>query len=479
MRNPKLLIIAVVLIIVALLLNQSSRKSGSNDPLIGKELVSATEIDQIREIAIKTAQGKLLVKHDQKKWRLPDEHGLKADKNRIEELFQRLNNTKIIELVSNNPQRHGDLGVASTASDAPITNPDSTLISLKNAEGKAIKEFYLGKGRQARSVDGTQTYGNDGQYFRYADSDSVYLLASYLWLDKTPANWVSKELVKIAADKIGSISWNYGNGEHDTFSLTRKSASETLSISDLPEKLQTKASAVNSVARAFENLMFDEFIATSSPELYPGMENPNKIEIETLDGFKVKMRISSGPVEIPGKGKMNLLCLSAEYKGTDPDMKAEAEELEQNGKKFVYALREYRISPFMVKFSGLTEPKPEPAPANASGTSEISNPEKVSASHILIAYKGAERSKATRSENEAKKLAEDLLARIKKGEDFGKLAEEYSDCPSGKSAKGSLGEFKHGVMAKEFEKTAFALKAGEISDVIKTPFGYHIIRRDK
>jgi parvulin-like peptidyl-prolyl isomerase len=89
------------------------------------------------------------------------------------------------------------------------------------------------------------------------------------------------------------------------------------------------------------------------------------------------------------------------------------------------------------------------------------------------------RSKATRTEEEAKKLADELLAKIKKGESIEKLAQENSDCPSGKSKKGSLGEFPKGVMAKEFEETAFSLKVGEISKVVKTEFGYHIIRRDK
>lgn len=62
-----------------------------------------------------------------------------------------------------------------------------------------------------------------------------------------------------------------------------------------------------------------------------------------------------------------------------------------------------------------------------------------------------------------------------KAELFGKLAEENSACPSGKSAKGSLGEFGHGQMVPEFDKAAFALEVGAISDPVKTSFGYHLI----
>lgn len=180
-----------------------------------------------------------------------------------------------------------------------------------------------------------------------------------------------------------------------------------------------------------------------------------------------------------GFGKMNLVWLVGEYAGTEAALNDLAEELKVNSKKFVYALRENKLKSLIISRKDLQESKPKPVQSNASSTIEVGKIEQVAASHILLAFKGAERSKATRDEKEAKKLADEFLAKIRKGEDFGKLAAEHSDCPSGKSKNGSLGEFKHGVMAKEFENTAFSLKVGEISGVIKTPFGYHIIRRDK
>ncbi|MDI6703209.1 MAG: peptidylprolyl isomerase [bacterium] len=95
-------------------------------------------------------------------------------------------------------------------------------------------------------------------------------------------------------------------------------------------------------------------------------------------------------------------------------------------------------------------------------------PEKVRVRHILISSK-------ENPEEEARKKALRLLKMVKKGEDFVKLAEEYSDCPS-KKRGGDLGFFTHGQMAKEFEDVAFSLKKGEVSDLVKTRFGYHIIK---
>ncbi len=87
--------------------------------------------------------------------------------------------------------------------------------------------------------------------------------------------------------------------------------------------------------------------------------------------------------------------------------------------------------------------------------------QEIRASHILVD-----------TENEAKKI----LAEIKAGGDFAELAKDYSKDPGSKELGGDLGYFSKGKMDPEFEKAAFALKPGEISDVVKTTFGYHIIK---
>jgi peptidyl-prolyl cis-trans isomerase C len=99
-------------------------------------------------------------------------------------------------------------------------------------------------------------------------------------------------------------------------------------------------------------------------------------------------------------------------------------------------------------------------------------PEQVRASHILIKVD----SKADKAQKaEARKKLEKVQQKVKKGEDFAALAKESSQCPS--SAKGGdLGYFGQRQMVKPFEEAAFALKPGEVSDIVETRFGYHLIK---
>src|SRR3990172_10170452 len=103
---------------------------------------------------------------------------------------------------------------------------------------------------------------------------------------------------------------------------------------------------------------------------------------------------------------------------------------------------------------------------------ELATPEEIRVRHIMFAYS---EDMDSQKEEIIKKKAFDILNRIKQGEDFASLASMYSEDASAKNG-GDLGYFTKGKMIKVFEDTAFALKKGEVSDVIKTSFGYHILK---
>jgi peptidyl-prolyl cis-trans isomerase C len=99
-------------------------------------------------------------------------------------------------------------------------------------------------------------------------------------------------------------------------------------------------------------------------------------------------------------------------------------------------------------------------------------PESVHASHILI---GVDAKSTDAEKKQAKQKAEAILQKVKGGEDFATAAKENSTCPSSAQG-GDLGFFTKGQMVPAFENAAFSLKPGELSDVVETQFGYHIIK---
>ena len=121
-------------------------------------------------------------------------------------------------------------------------------------------------------------------------------------------------------------------------------------------------------------------------------------------------------------------------------------------------------------------PAPTPAPVAAKPPEE-----KVKASHILVSYKGAMRAdpEIKRTKAEAKKLAEDLQKKLAKAKAdvFADTAKKSSDDKGSGKAGGDLGEFTRTQMVKPFADAAFALKPGEVSKVVESDFGFHVIRR--
>jgi peptidyl-prolyl cis-trans isomerase C len=111
--------------------------------------------------------------------------------------------------------------------------------------------------------------------------------------------------------------------------------------------------------------------------------------------------------------------------------------------------------------------------------------EEVRARHILVSTQpddestdpaGKDSKPKAISKDEAGRKAQMLLDRVRKGEDFAKLAEEHSDDKGSKEKGGDLGYFGRGTMVEEFQNAAFALKPGQVSDLVESPFGFHIIK---
>lgn len=127
-------------------------------------------------------------------------------------------------------------------------------------------------------------------------------------------------------------------------------------------------------------------------------------------------------------------------------------------------------APAAVSASAAPEPAPSgPPPREIAG-----------ALQILVAYKGAEGAPptVTRSKADASKRAEEALAKVKEGKaSFADVVKQYTDDPFGKATGGATGNFERSGMPPAFSDAAFALEVGQVSSVVETPRGFHVIQR--
>ncbi|HET8677289.1 MAG TPA: peptidylprolyl isomerase [Blastocatellia bacterium] len=100
----------------------------------------------------------------------------------------------------------------------------------------------------------------------------------------------------------------------------------------------------------------------------------------------------------------------------------------------------------------------------------------VRARHILIKTDPHDEGETPGGKEAARKKAQSLLERVRNGEDFASIAQEHSDDEASKPDGGDLGFFTRGSMVPQFDQAAFALKPGEVSDLVETQYGFHIIK---
>jgi hypothetical protein len=119
------------------------------------------------------------------------------------------------------------------------------------------------------------------------------------------------------------------------------------------------------------------------------------------------------------------------------------------------------------------------ASADARRPRSPSEPDRISVKHVLVRYDGAKNAPAsiTRTREQACLRAEEALTKLKDGASFGDVVAQYSDESGAATREGSIGAIERADVAAPFADAAFELKVKEVSEVVETPFGFHVILR--
>ena len=384
--------------------------------------------------------------------------GYPVSKEKLYRLGTMILDIKAAEKTTDDPDNHEDLGVLADA-------PETGSVLMQDAAGATIVQLLVGK----RGERG-------GHYVRLADQDTVYLSEEPIVLDTTAKAYVDSSITKTERDSVVRVVLKPAPGE--SHMLIRDKG--VTALAPLPEGKRLKSSAADTLRGALAYLNFD----SASREAPAGATW--KVAEFTLDsGVQYICRVATVAdtryLQISAVPPSDAVIREvAKFRGDESmdELKAKdkvltgadaAEAFNRRHQGWTYTLSSYAADRLVPSADSLVEDIPDP-----------DAPTEVAASHILVAYAGAERADAaiTRTKEEALARAEEIHAKaIAPDADFAALAQEYSDGPSGPNG-GDLGTFGKGQMAPPFEAAAFKLKVGEISAVVETDFGYHIIKRN-
>ena len=456
-----LMIVAVVMVLVTVVLHVGIG-SPEGGFVSGSLLIQGLDPAKVHKIIIKGKNDAVtLARKEGAGFVVKERDDYPASAKAINELIYE--STEIIckDKTTDSKANHEELGVGEGGDEA-------VSVSFIGAGGKPLIGYIKGKSAKV-----------GGAYVRLAGNDTVYVSDKYLPVAETPTDYINKEIVRIPEKDIQSVEVLVGKDAYTISAGEENKDRQTASAPDLKNIAEGKRAKITEVAAVFgalASLDMSDVAAASKIKLTwnatytchltsglsytiqlakDGEKHYAKISAKGPKGREITVGKDDSPEELR---KKEALIFAIET----------PERFNPEHAPWVYELSSWKAENLRRPLAELTEDIPKDTA-----------PEEISASHILISYKGAERSQATRTKAAAKTLAKTVLDLAKAADaDFASLAEKHSDGPS-KSKGGDLGAFKKGAMAKAFEEAAFKLKVGEISGIVETPFGFHIIKRTK
>ncbi len=427
----------------------------------GTELISGLPVNRLAKIEIKRKNGSISLKKEGESF-LIESHGDYPAKNaEVNDFIRKCTRIEKAEKITESALHHSQFSLSATD-----LSDDSVVVTFFDEAAKPLSGFLVGEKHKKRQ----------GNYVREMNKDTVFVSEEEITIPRESLDFAEKSLLNLGRSDIAWI---------DNREFRIHTEGEGFALDDVPQGFKVKGNEHAGLADALSYFSFEDAI-------HHKQEKVGKLVFDRHCEIQLKAPIRYH-LEFATSGEDHFVRISASWTGSQTiDLKKDApkEELEKIEADFmrneslkkenqIWSQWVYRIA--KNKADLLTKKKADVIEAvKTEPAIKPEEPVKPTISHVLISYEGAERSSVTgQTKEEAKARAEEVLAKVTANPaDFAAIAREYSDCPS-KEKDGSLGVVEKGAMVPPFEAAAYALSPGQISEVIETPFGYHVIRRDQ
>ncbi|MEO5337953.1 MAG: DUF4340 domain-containing protein [Magnetospirillum sp. WYHS-4] len=321
--------LALVLAMAALFLRPSAQESAGAGERLFPTLLDVA--NQVEMVAIASGRETLTLERKDGRWSLAERHGYPVGADRVRAVVLGLADLRILEAKTKLPEHHKALGVE----DSGLKDSTSREVTLFDAKGQKVAAAIVG--RPKFDVGG----GERGLYIRRAGEDQAWLVKGQVDLGQGSADWLEREIVDVAAERVASIAIRHPDGE--TLVASRSSADEKhLSVKGVAAK---REDILDGMMAGLSHLMLDD--VRKADDLEIGDAYLTRAEVTTFDGLTVKLRIGKLLQEY-------WIWLAAE--GNE-----EAAKLDARLKPWVYRIPSFKAERFLRRTSDIRKAEEEKA----------------------------------------------------------------------------------------------------------------------
>lgn len=457
-RNLLLAVVAAtVALAVAAFVASGNRESAVAQKKEEKlpELLPGVEskLEGASKIVVERKDASVTLERKDGKWTVAENEGFFADEEKIRSILSGFGRFKAIERKTENPELFDKLGVE----DPDKEGASSARVTLSDEAGAEIASAVVGRVQSGSGA--TQR-----RYVRVPGQDAAWLVETSLAADGDKDSFTLRQIADIEPTRWASFethSWK----TPETVSMDRATSdSKDWRVANIPDgKEITAQSALESFVRPFQRMSHAGVKKTG--EFYDQYTSKTLFTGKTWDGLKIDLEMRA---DSNGDFWAKVVpSVDDKMEGYKEETKAEADKIASVTDGWLFKLSRWHSNSLANDSSSFLKDKPK---------------EPIEASQILVTWAGLESAPedTTRKQEEAKARADELLAKVRENPDsFADIAKAESDDADTKENGGALGEFAPGLFEEAFDKAAFDLKPGEISEVVETTRGYHILKRTK